>query len=267
MRFLLTLLTLGLLALVNVAAQDKPTRNAPGFPGPTDAGAVLPNGWRVTPAGHQTLLSDLPLNIWTSPDGKYALVATNGYNAHELTVIDLAAKKKVAAESAPQSWFGLATDEAKSGTGILPVSLPRNQGQDGPATSRLWWSGGGDATVRSFVFADGKLEPRGNYPPTAKASESKDPVDPSLTGFRTAFVLTQTPAGCFHSPFWPRGATNHWPGAMHRWKSAVAAPSRGLSSARSRRTGRPAQRRPMISRPSAASGLTMWSKDRRACCM
>src|SRR5436305_2853539 len=161
MRFLLPLLTLTLLALVDVAAQDKPTRNAPGFPGPTDAGAVLPNGWRVTPAGHQVLLADLPLNIWTSPDGKYALVATNGYNAHELTAIDLAAKKKAAVESAPQSWFGLATDDA---------------------SGRLWWSGGGDATVRSFAFAGGKLEPRGNYPPAAKASESKDPVDPALTG-------------------------------------------------------------------------------------
>src|ERR1044071_8811822 len=58
MRLLLPLLTLVLISLAGAAAQDKPTRNAPGFPGPTDAGAVLPNGWRVTPAGEQVLLAD-----------------------------------------------------------------------------------------------------------------------------------------------------------------------------------------------------------------
>src|SRR5437016_599733 len=105
------------------AAQDKPTKNAPGFPGPTDSGYVLPNGWRLTPAGQQIILTDLPLNIRTTPDGKYALVATNGYNAHELTAIELATQKKSSVETAKQTWFGLAADEA---------------------VARLWWSGGGD---------------------------------------------------------------------------------------------------------------------------
>ena len=73
-----------------LSAQDKPTKNPPGYPGPTDAGYVLPNGWRLTPAGQQIILTDLPLNIRTTPDGKYALVACNGYNAHELTAIELA---------------------------------------------------------------------------------------------------------------------------------------------------------------------------------
>src|SRR5437762_12554442 len=103
-------------------AQNKPTKNPPGFPGPTDAGFVLPNGWKLTPAGQQIILTDLPLNIRTTPDGKYALVATNGYNAHELTAIEIASGKKVSAERAPQSWFGLAADKE---------------------VSRLWWSGGG----------------------------------------------------------------------------------------------------------------------------
>src|SRR5438067_1543994 len=42
-----------------VAAQDSIPRNPPGFVGPTDAGYLLPNGWRVTPAGRQVLLTDL----------------------------------------------------------------------------------------------------------------------------------------------------------------------------------------------------------------
>src|SRR5262245_52714862 len=109
MRHLSPLLTISLLlaSVSLVWAQDKPTKNPPGYPGPTDAGYVLPNGWRLTPAGQQVILTDLPLNIRTTPDGRYALVATNGYNAHELTAIDLATREKVSVETARQSWFGL----------------------------------------------------------------------------------------------------------------------------------------------------------------
>src|SRR6478672_8342971 len=157
-----SLAVLCLLASLGVAAaQEKPTKNPPGFPGPTDQGFVLPNGWRLTPAGQQVLLTDLPLNIRTTPDGKYALVATNGYNAHELTAIELATGKKVSVEAAPQSWFGLAADKE---------------------VDRLWWSGGGDAVIRSFAFTGGKLEPRDNYPAGDKAKEEQDGVK---NGFRT----------------------------------------------------------------------------------
>lgn len=171
-------------ALVTIgiaAAQEKPTKNAPGFPGPTDQGFVLPNGWRLTPAGQQIILTDLPFNIRTTPDGKYALVATNGYNAHELTAIELATGKKISVETAPQSWFGLAADKE---------------------VSRLWWSGGGDAVIRSFAFTGGKLEPQNTYPIADKSTKSDDTLK---TGFRTGvyfdvetqtlFSLTSIPKG------------------------------------------------------------------------
>ena len=35
----------------------------------------LPNGWRLTPAGKQLPLGDLPLNIAVSPSGKLAAVS------------------------------------------------------------------------------------------------------------------------------------------------------------------------------------------------
>src|SRR5262245_56486080 len=76
----------------------KPHPTKPQFPGPSAEGFLLPNGWRLTPAGEHVLLTDLPLNILTSPDGKYAFVATSGYNAHELSVIELASKTKIAVQ-------------------------------------------------------------------------------------------------------------------------------------------------------------------------
>src|SRR5258708_2308781 len=93
------------------SAKDEPkSAQSTGAAAKADDSGLLPNGWRLTPAGRQVLLTDLPLNLITSADGKYALVATSGYNAHELTGIELATGKKTAVETVNQSWFGIAFD-------------------------------------------------------------------------------------------------------------------------------------------------------------
>ena len=76
---LMTMTTLALSLPLLLRAQDKPR-----FAGPTERGFLLPNGWTVSPAGEQVELTDLPLNIIPLADGRHALVATSGYNAHEL---------------------------------------------------------------------------------------------------------------------------------------------------------------------------------------
>ncbi|HEX4142777.1 MAG TPA: alkaline phosphatase family protein [Pirellulales bacterium] len=105
---------------------------------PADEATLLPNGWKLTPAGRQVIVTDLPLNIVVSPDGRYAFVATNGYNSHDLTAVEVETGKKLAAESRQQSWFGLAAD-FKQGT--------------------LWWSGGGSGKLHAFQWSEGKLQP------------------------------------------------------------------------------------------------------------
>jgi streptogramin lyase len=183
MRLFKHLLTVCLILLAGVtAAQEKPTKNPPGYPGPTDDGFVLPNGWRLTPAGKQVILTDLALNIRTTPDGKYALVATNGYNAHELTAIDLARLNKVSTQTAPQSWFGLAADSA---------------------ISKLWWSGGGDAVLRSFSFKEGQLEPGKTYP---AENQPADAIAENLkTGFRTGVYFDAKKQALFSLTILPKG--------------------------------------------------------------
>jgi hypothetical protein len=111
---------LSFFVLLPVVATLTQKKAAAQFAGPSEQGFLLPNGWRLTPAGQQVLLTDLPLNIWPTPDGKYALVATSGYNAHELTVVELATQKKGATQTVRQSWFGLTADAAGG---------------------KLWWSG------------------------------------------------------------------------------------------------------------------------------
>jgi len=106
-------------------AQDAPPR----FPGPTDRGFLLPNGWTISPAGEQIPTTDMVLDIRPTPDGKHALVASSGYNAHDLIVVDLASRRVVDKETVRQSWFGLALD---AGSG------------------KVWWSGGGGDRIHAF---------------------------------------------------------------------------------------------------------------------
>ncbi len=76
-----------------------------------DGTAITPVGYRVTPAGHQTNLGDLPLGLRMSPDGRTILVSNDGQGAQSLQVLDANTSQVVQtiAYPAPQSLFyGLA---------------------------------------------------------------------------------------------------------------------------------------------------------------
>ena len=57
--------------------------------------AVTPVGFKVTPAGTQTPLGDLPLTTALSPDGKTMLVSNDGQGTQSLQVVDTATSKVV----------------------------------------------------------------------------------------------------------------------------------------------------------------------------
>jgi YVTN family beta-propeller protein len=144
--------------------QDKAT-----FAGPTDTGFLLPNGWHLTPAGKHVVTTDLPLNIVPLKDGKHALVATSGYNRHELSLIDITTEPKVvASETVRQSWFGLALDKEER---------------------TVWWSGGAYGKLHTFELKDGKLartspldpEPK-KETPAAKKQAKDAPAMPFPSG-------------------------------------------------------------------------------------
>src|SRR5262245_36813096 len=115
----------------SLGAGDQPAR-----PGPTPKGFLLPNGWTITPAGKHVTLTDLPLNIIPLADGKRALVATSGFNKHELSLVDLDGPKVIDQQVVRQSWYGLALT---------------------PDEKRIWWSAGGADMLHTFDLRDGKL--------------------------------------------------------------------------------------------------------------
>jgi YVTN family beta-propeller protein len=140
------------LALPLLAQEAKKDVDRPTHPGPTGDGFLLPNGWKLTPAGDQVPLTDLPLNILPLADGRHALVGTAGYNAHELSVVDLEAKRVVSKETVNQSWFGLALE---------------------PKSGKVWWSGGGNGILHEFALKGAELsrtgDPEPGPAPTKKA--------------------------------------------------------------------------------------------------
>src|SRR5258705_10425306 len=71
-----------LLLALPAAAADKPGAQGGGT-------TLLPNGWRIAPAGRHLSVGDLPLAMVESPDGRYLIVSKNGYPKPRLSVGDV----------------------------------------------------------------------------------------------------------------------------------------------------------------------------------
>lgn len=109
---------------------------------------LLFNGWGLTPAGEPTPVSDLPLKMVVSPDGRVLAAVSGGYSNTGLTLINLSSKTT---QFLPmdRAWNGLVF--SKDGT-------------------RIYVSGGNSGEIHIFSYADGaatdlkkvKLAPNAN---------------------------------------------------------------------------------------------------------
>ena len=69
---------------------------------------LLPNGWKLSPAGKSLPLGDLPLNMAISKSKKLMAVTNNGQSKQSLQLIDLVNEKIADTISIDKSWLGLA---------------------------------------------------------------------------------------------------------------------------------------------------------------
>ncbi|WP_307621286.1 beta-propeller fold lactonase family protein [Streptomyces sp. V3I7] len=134
----------GTAVLVTGAAVALATVGGPRTPGPQDDGtAITPVGYKVTPAGHQSRLGNLPLNAVLSPDRSMLLVTNAGQGTQSLQVIDPEDSEVVQTISypSPQAVFtGLAFS---------------------PDGTRAYASGGGREIIHTYDVSGGRLTETG----------------------------------------------------------------------------------------------------------
>ena len=106
-------------------------------PGRDRDSTLLPNGWRIAPAGRHLSVGDLPLSVLESPDGCCAVVSTGGFDTPRLTVIDIERMQVRQAFEPGNAWLGLAWSS------------------DG---RRLYSSAGGDNAVDVLLWEGRKLK-------------------------------------------------------------------------------------------------------------
>jgi len=105
-----------LTALAGLLLAELPPKHAVANETEANGQKVLPNGWRITPAGHAIPLpGDMPLKMLFTPDGKNLLVNTGGYHDHTVNLISLQSGAVTASVQVAKDWAGLAYD-SESGT-------------------------------------------------------------------------------------------------------------------------------------------------------
>ena len=102
----------------------------------TDGTMMLPNGWRLAPAGRHVAVGNLPLNVVQSPDSRYLVVTNNGLAKPSLTIIDVASWTVKNTTAVDHAWFGLAWH---------------------PDGTKLYSAGATQNSVLEYVYGDGLL--------------------------------------------------------------------------------------------------------------
>jgi YVTN family beta-propeller protein len=117
-------------------------------PGLAPGDNLLFNGWGVTPAGQHVKISDLPLKMIVSPDGKFLVSVSGGYTAEGVTILSIADRSVSQFVPLPKAFNGLAfTNDGK----------------------HLLVSGGEGNGIYVLKYADGKAEREDLIRPEAKS--------------------------------------------------------------------------------------------------
>ena len=97
---------------------------------------LLPNGWKIAPAGRHVTVGHLPLAMVESPDGRSLMVATNGYDRPAISVVDPDHLYVRASLVLDHAWLGLAWH---------------------PDGKRLYVSGAANGTIHELRWNEGQL--------------------------------------------------------------------------------------------------------------
>jgi len=124
-----SLLIIGLIIAIHLNAQT------PGKIQQTGQ-VLLPNGWKLSPAGTYLQLGDLPLNLQLSSSGKLLAVTNNGQSTQSIQLIDPVNEKLLDEKIVGKSWYGLAFSRDEK---------------------TLYASGGNDNWIMAFAIQNNKI--------------------------------------------------------------------------------------------------------------
>jgi YVTN family beta-propeller protein len=152
-RWILSLALCPVFAVLVSSSGDVPVAVRPGTLG--GGVTLLPNGWKIAPAGRHVQVGSLPLAMVESPDGRLLFIASNGYMKPAITIVDIKSQRVRDVLVLDHAWLGLAWH---------------------PDGRRLYVSGAGNNTVHELRWGPGAPLPRDpdeNTPPR--------PLEPRLT--------------------------------------------------------------------------------------
>jgi DNA-binding beta-propeller fold protein YncE len=151
------------LALAGMAIVAQRAAVPPLRPGVMGGGVtLLPNGWRIAPAGKSLMVGDLPLAMVQSPDGRYLVISNNGWSRPTLTVVDTVTFSVKTRVSVDHAWLGLAWH---------------------PDGKRLFSSGAAENTINEFSYSRDQLKPAGHFILGRPALDIPDNSELAGTGF------------------------------------------------------------------------------------
>ena len=124
-------------ALTPLAQQAARPPRWPGFQG--NGVTLLPNGWRISPAGRHVQVGDLPMNLVPSRDGRFLVISTSGFDRPALVVFDTRLLQVVSRTPLEHTWLGLVWH---------------------PDGTRLFASGSSENSIVEFGWSGGRLTAR-----------------------------------------------------------------------------------------------------------
>ena len=124
---------------------------------------LLPNGWRIAPAGRHLDAGDLPLAMALHPDGRHLVITNNGWSKPSLRVVDLERWQVIQKMTLDHAWLGLVWH---------------------PDGRRLFSSGAADNSIREIEWRDGKLMPGRTFTlaPPQKTAGGRQLENPGFVG-------------------------------------------------------------------------------------
>ena len=126
------------------------------IPGNYGTYTLLPNGWKLSPAGKNIPIGELPLNMLITRDGRYAVTSNSGAGEHSISLISLEEKKEIQRIVIDKTWRGLCFNKDESA---------------------LFVSGGNNDNIYTYTFSNGSLSLADSF---SLRSDAKEKISVSM---------------------------------------------------------------------------------------